>query len=237
MAQVINYSITKGGNTPWKRLIIPKDRRTRRLAKPTEARAYIKTGTHTKKYIPASITSENGILLELSAIQINDLPEGTWDYDVFATIGGYERPVSQGIINVYEPVYVTPREDTDYMEIRFPERSDFRQKYAWKDSTGAVVTLAGAFLQAKNDADTTVVDLRWYNTPPNEATISALPANQRGYLAPTDGGTLEIHVSDKNSVTTGEYPYDLFVITTSGDQKRLFGGVMVVEDSISVNPA
>jgi hypothetical protein len=237
MTQVVNYSASKGSGEPWKRLIFVKDSRTHRLYKPTEVRAYVKTGTHTKMPMIASITSSNGIQLELSQTMINDLPVGVLEYDVFATISDQERIVAKGTIAVDAPTYVTPREDTDYMELRFKERSDFRQTYAWEDSTGAIIQLAGAFLQAKNDAGTTVLDLRWYNTPPTEQTIAALPANQRGYLAPVADATIQIHVSDKNSISAGEYPYDLFVITTDGDQKPLFSGVVVVEESISVNPA
>lgn len=237
MPQVLNYTAVKDGNAPWKRLVILKDRFTRRLLKPTEARAYIQTGEFTKMPISATITTENGIMLEISAVQLNDIPTGERKFDIWATIGGYERVVAEGTINVSAPDFVTPREDIDYMEIRFSERSDFRQSYAWKDSNGTVITLAGAFLQAKNSSGTTVLDLRWYNTPPTENTIASLPANQRGYLAPITGGTLTVHVSDKNSVSAGEYPYDLFVITTDGDQRKLFSGVVVVEASISVNPA
>lgn len=237
MPQVLNYTAIKDGNVPWKRLVILKDRFTRRLLKPTEARAYVQTGEFTKMAISATITNENGILLEIPAVQLNDIPVGDRKFDIWATISGYERVVAEGIISVSAPEFVTPREDTDYMEIRFSERSDFRQSYAWKDSTGTVVTLAGAFLQAKNSSGTTVLDLRWYNTPPDESTIAALPGIQRGYLAPITGGTLTIHVSDKNTISSGEYPYDLFVITTDGDQRKMFSGVVVVEDSISVNPA
>ncbi len=237
MIQVVNYSATKGSGDPWERLLIIKDRRTRWVFKPTTARAYVKTGEYTKVPLITRITSANGIQLEMSQTMINDLPLGALPYDVFATIDGQERVVCQGTITVEAPAFVTPREDTDYMELRFKERSDFRQTYAWEDSTGYIIQLAGAFLQAKNSSGTTVLDLRWYNTPPTEQVIAALPANQRGYLAPVEGATIQIHVSDKNSISHGEYPYDLFVITTDGDQKPLFSGVVVVEESISVNPA
>lgn len=237
MVQVLKYTAVKDGNKPWKRLIIPKDIRTRNLLRPTSARAYVQTGELTKMAISATITNENGIMLQIPAVQLNDIPDGDRPFDVWATIGGYESVVAQGTIAVSSPTYVTPREDTDYMEIRFPERSDFRQSYAWRDSAGVVVQLAGAFLQAKTAAGVTALDLRWYNTAPDEATIASLPGIQRGYLAPIDGGTITIHVSDKNTITAGEYNYDLFVITTDGDQKRMFSGVVIVDPSISVNPA
>lgn len=234
MLQVLNYKVTRG--LPWERLVMVKNRYNHRVLKPTGARAYIKTGVFTKFQINCEVTKENGIMLSLSGTETQDLPLGSLNFDVWAVINEIDRPVAKGILEVTALDNITPREDTDYMEIRFPERSDFRKKYAWKDSNKNLVTLAGAFLQAKDTDDNTVVDLRWYNTAPDETTIAALPAAQRGYLAPFTGGTIEIHISDKNSVTTGEYLYDLFVITTDGDQKKLFSGVMVVEDSISINP-
>lgn len=236
MVQVVNYTAIKGDGTPWKRLQMVKDKRTHGMLRPTGARAYLSTGSYTKVPLAVSVTTENGILLEMSDSMINDLPIGDWSYDVFATVNGKERQVSKGTITVSAPTIVTPREDTDYMEIRTKERSDWRRSYSWTDSTGTIIQLAGAFLQAKNSTGATVLDLRWYNTAPDEATIAALPAIQRGYLVPVEGATIQIHISDKNTISAGEYPFDLFVITTSGDQRPMFSGVVVVEPSISTNP-
>ena len=109
MPQVLNYTAVKDGNVPWKRLVILKDRFTRRLLKPTEARAYVQTGEFTKMPISATITSENGIMLEISSVQLNDIPVGDRKFDVWATIGGYERVVAEGVQKVRNGMTVNPK--------------------------------------------------------------------------------------------------------------------------------
>jgi hypothetical protein len=91
-------------------------------------------------------------------------------------------------------------------------------------------------LQAKNTAGTTVLDLRWYSSIPAENTIVALTANSRGYLAPKAGVTLEMHISDKNSIPAGVHTFDLFVQDSAGDWERLAAGTISVDASISTNP-
>ena len=92
-------------------------------------------------------------------------------------------------------------------------------------------------MQANNTAGTTVFDLRWYATAPNEATIIALtPSNKRGYIAPKTGYTLEIHISDTNGIPAGSYPFDLFVKDSAGDWSSISQGQIVVEPSTSTPP-
>ena len=92
-------------------------------------------------------------------------------------------------------------------------------------------------MQAKDSAGTTVLDIRWYATVPSEATVIALtPANKRGYLAPSTGATLELHISNKNDIATGSYTYDIFVQDTSGDWDQLVKGTFVVETATSTEP-
>jgi len=236
MVQVVNYTASKTSMAPWSRLVMVKDKRTHSLLRPTSARAYVKMGTYSKIEIPSYITTENGIMLELSQTVLNDMSAGEHPYDVFATINGVERLVSQGTINVDATEYVTPREDTDSMEIRTKERKDFRQTYAWYDSDGALVQLQSAFMQAKNEAGTTVLDIRWFATTPSEATIIALPATRRGYLAPDADGSFELHISNTNTIAAGEYKYDLHAQDNNGDWDILFSGILVVEESISTEP-
>jgi hypothetical protein len=123
------------------------------------------------------------------------------------------------------------------MEIRFKQRTDYRRTFTWKDEDGDVLTIQSAYMQAKNSLGVTVIDLRWFSTVPSESTIAALPAERRGYLAPATGATLEIHVSDKNPVAAGSYPFDLFVQDSAGDWDCLASGTVVVEAAISSPPA
>jgi len=232
--RTVNYTLSRG--LPWERLIIVKDRRSHRLQRPTDARAYIKTGDITIAEITITLTTENGILLCLTAEETQDLPLGELNYDVLATVGGIQQPVSKGTITVSALDNITPLEDSQAMEIRYKQRTDYRRTFTWKDSAGVVIAVQSAFMQAKNGSGTTVVDLRWFSTVPNEATIIALPANRRGYLAPKAGGTLELHISDQNTVASGSYSYDLFVQDSAGDWDCLASGTLVVEASISAPP-
>ena len=235
-AQTINYNLTRG--LPWERLLIVKDKRTHRLYYPTDARAYVKTGTLTVAELTITITSEKGILLSLTGEETQDLPLGDLSYDVLATVNGVQTMVAKGTITVSALDNITPLEDALAMEIRFKKYTDFRQSYTWKDANGNVLTVTDAFMQAKDTSGTTVLDLRWYATAPNEATIIALsPANKRGYIAPKTGYTLEIHISDTNSIPAGSYSFDLFVKDSAGDWSSISQGQVVVEPSTSTPPA
>jgi hypothetical protein len=92
-------------------------------------------------------------------------------------------------------------------------------------------------MQAKTSTGTTVLDLRWYATKPSENTVIALtPANKRGYLAPATGATLELHVSNANTIAAGSYSFDLFVQDSAGDWDSISSGTLVVEAAISAPP-
>lgn len=235
MAHTVNYNITRG--LPWERLIILKDRRTHRQIKPTEARSFIQTTGLSKKELTVDLTSENGIMLSLSAEETQDLPLGELSYDVLATINEVQRPVAKGTIVVSALDNITPWEDSQAMEIRFKQRVDFRRTFTWKDADGDILTVQNAYMQAKNTAGVTVLDLRWFASTPSEATVIALPVERRGYLAPIAGGTLEMHISDKNTVSAGAYNFDLFVQDSAGDWDCLASGTVVVEAAISAPPA
>jgi hypothetical protein len=234
-AHTINYSITRG--LPWQRLIIVKDRRTHKQVKPTDARSYIQTGPLAKKELTVDLTSENGIMLSLSAEETQDLPLGELDYDVIATINDIQRPVAKGTIIVSALDLITPMEDAQIMEIRYKQRTDFRLTYTWNDPSGGILAVQNAYMQAKDTTGATVLDLRWFATTPSEATVIALPAVRRGYLAPYTNSTLELHISDQNTIAAGSYSFDLFVQDTSGDWDCLASGSLVVEPSISAPPA
>jgi len=232
----INYTLTQG--LPWDRLVIIKNKYNHSLLHPTNPRAFIKTGTLSKFEITTSITTENGILLSLTGEETLDLPTGDLEYDVVATVNGVQRPLTSGTITVYANDNITPLEDSQAMEIRFKKYTDFRQAYTWKDSEGTTIAVTDAFMQAKNSAGTTVLDLRWYSSIPSESTIIALtPSNKRGYIAPKAGYTLELHISDTNGIPAGSYPFDLFVKDSSGDWSSISQGTIVVEPAVSAPPA
>jgi hypothetical protein len=235
MVRTVNYTLVRG--LPWERLIIVKDKRTHRLQRPTDARSYVRTVTITVAELTTTLTSENGIALSLTAEETQDLPLGDLFYDVLATINGVQQPVSQGTISVVALNNITPLEDSDAMEIRYKQYTDYRRTFTWKDADGVVIAIQSAFMQAKTATGTTVVDLRWYATTPSESTVIALtPASKRGYLAPATGATLELHISNTNNVASGSYSYDIFVQDSAGDWDCLTSGTLVVEPAVSVPP-
>jgi hypothetical protein len=234
-AQTVNYNAVRG--LPFERLLILKDSRTRRLFKPTDARAYIKTGDLTVAEITCTITTENGISLTLTDAETQDLPLGALQYDVLATVNDVQQKITQGTITVSALDNITPLEDALAMEIRFKKHTDYRRTFTWKDANENVLTIQSAFMQAKTSTGTVGIDLRWYATTPTEDTVIALsPANKRGYLAPVTGGTLELHISNTNSVAAGFYNYDIFVQDTAGDWDCIVSGTLVVEEAISAPP-
>lgn len=244
MTNKVNYSIDKG--LPWERLIIVRDKRTHRVIRPISARASVKTSTTGRKEITTLITSEGGIMLCLTEEDTADLPVGDLKYDVLATYvrnapysgtgDQITRPVAAGTLTVTALDNITPMEDTQAMEIRFKQRVDFRRNFTWRDAEDNILTVQDAFMQAKDSAGANVLDLRWYATKPSEETVIALTGSRRGYIAPIAGATLELHVSDKNTVPAGIYPFDLFVKDSAGDWDCLASGTVVVEASVSVPP-
>jgi hypothetical protein len=241
MVWYVNYDIVRG--LPWERLLIIKDRRSHRVVTPAKARAYIRTSTTSVLEVTTEVTGEKGVSLSLTAAQTKDLPTGELAYDVYATCKLYgadiEKQVSKGLINVSNEDRVTPEEDSKALELRYTQKTDFYRTFTWKDSDDAVQSVQSAYMQAKDTAGTTVLDLRWYGSLPTEATVIALnPANTRGYLiagAVTDT-TLDLHISDRNDVAAGTYTFDLFIQDSAGDWDVLAAGSLVVEAATSSNP-
>jgi hypothetical protein len=236
----VNFKIVRG--LPWKRFICVKSNLTHYRVNVDTPSAYVATSTTGKKQIDATITSEGIIQLALDRDETIDLPEGALNWDVWAnvTVGLNDKvyqPVANGIIEVVSYETVTPSQEVDEMEIRYKQRTDYSRIFTWQDDDGDVLTVQSAFMQAKNTAGATVLDLRWYNTKPSEQTISELTANRRGYLIPSAGATLEMHISDMNTIAAGSYVFDLFVQDADGDWDCIAQGTLVVEDSISSPPA
>jgi hypothetical protein len=230
----------------WERLIIVRDKRTHRVIHPISARASVQTSTTGRKEMTTIITSEGGIMIALTEEDTADLPVGNLNYDVLATYarnapysgasGEVTRLVAAGTITVTALDNITPLEDTQAMEIRFKQHVDFRRNFTWRDANDNILTVQDAFMQAKDSTGTTVLDLRWYATTPSEATVIALTGNRRGYIAPIAGATLELHISDKNTVPAGIYPFDMFVKDSAGDWDCLASGTVVVEAAVSAPP-
>ena len=203
---------------------------------PTSVKAQIQTSVDSKKSITATVTGAGELLLSLTAADTLELPIGDLEYDVLAVYDSIYYQVSQGKITVTALDNVTDRDEAQSMELRMKQYEDFRKTFTWKDSTGTLQAVTNAYLQAKNTAGTTVLDLRWYSSVPAEETVVALAADRRGYLAPKSGVTLEMHISDKNSIPAGVHTFDLFVQDSAGDWERLAAGTISVDASVSTNP-
>jgi hypothetical protein len=79
----LDYHVWRG--EVWERLLILKDKRTRRKRVPTEAAATIKVDG-ANYVIPVEITSEGGILLTLTPNNTEWLEVGEYDWDCVATV-------------------------------------------------------------------------------------------------------------------------------------------------------
>jgi len=231
MVSSVGFDVVRG--LPWKRLLMVKNRRTRRVEKPKNPKAMIRTSALTKASISCYINSEQGIMLTLSPAETYDLPVGEYPYDVVATVNSVSQVVAKGTLSVTDLGNITPLEDVQEMEIRFNQRTDVRNVYTWRDGAGDVLTVQDAFMQAKDANGDVVLDLRWYDPAPSEQDILLLPEEQRGYLAPSTGATLELHVSDSNPIPAGTFRFDLFVQDSNGDWDILVKGAVVVEESVS----
>lgn len=223
-----------------------KDKATRRIVRPSDSWGLIKTGDVTRAELTTTITTEGGIVVSLTEEETKDLPVGTLEFDVMAilpirsvatgVVSNVTTPVAKGTIVVTDVGTITPLEEIDYMELRFSEGEDYYRTFTWRDSDGDIVTVQNAYMQAANSSGTIVLDLRWYSTPPNEATIEGLTANRRGYISPATGASLIVHVSNTNTIAAGSYDFDIFVQDSGGDWSRLTKGALVVEPSVSVKP-
>lgn len=79
----INYTVDRG--EVWERLLILKDRRTRRKRVPVEAAASVLIDG-VKYVIPSEITSEGGVLLTMSAANTEWMEDGEYSWDMVATV-------------------------------------------------------------------------------------------------------------------------------------------------------
>lgn len=203
---------------------------------PTVVKAQIQSTTTSKQKLTTEITGAGEILLSLTGAETAELPIGELEYDVLAKFNDTYYRVSAGVISVEANTTVTDGNEAQSMELRMSQYEDFRKTFTWKDRNGVLQAVSNAYLQAVNSAGTTTLDLRWYATTPSEATIIGLAGNRRGYLAPKAGATLEMHISDKNTIPAGNHTFDLFVQDSAGDWERISSGTIVVDASVATNP-
>lgn len=203
---------------------------------PTRVKAQIQVNPESKKSITTEVTGAGEVLLSLTSSETQELPLGNLQYDVLAEFNNVFYRVSRGYIMVESNDGVTDRNEAQAVELRMKQHEDFRKVFKWKDSTGTLQAATNAYLQARDSEDNLVLDLRWYSSTPSEATVVALPGDRRGYLAPKAGATLEMHISDKNTIPAGVHTFDLFVQDSAGDWERIAAGSISVDPSVSVNP-
>lgn len=79
----VNYKVERG--EVWERLLIIKDRRTRRKRVPTEASATILIDD-VKYALPTEITSEGGVFLTMTPSNTEWLVDGEYPWDLVATV-------------------------------------------------------------------------------------------------------------------------------------------------------
>jgi hypothetical protein len=112
----INYTVNRG--EAWERLLIPKDRRTRRKRVPVKAAATVKIGD-TKYVIPSEITPEGGLLLTMTPQNTEWLEDGEYSWDCVATVSRSalltSTPLSETVV-VYGTLYVSTYDNLTPME-------------------------------------------------------------------------------------------------------------------------
>ena len=203
---------------------------------PTEVKAQIQSTSTSKRKLNAELSGAGEIILSLTAAETAELPVGELEYDVLAKFKDTYYKVSTGVILVEANTTVTDGNEAQAMELRMSQYEDFRKTFTWKDKNGVLQAVTNAYLQAVDSDETTTLDLRWYATAPSEETIVGLVGNRRGYLAPKAGATLEMHISDKNTIPAGNHTFDLFVQDSAGDWERISSGTIVVDASVATNP-
>jgi len=79
----VNYTLKRGDD--WERLIIIKDKRTRRRRVPVEAAASVRIGA-LDYVIPTTITSEGGVSLCMTAANTEWMVDGEYLWDMVAIV-------------------------------------------------------------------------------------------------------------------------------------------------------
>lgn len=121
----LNYTIDRGET--WERLVIIKDRRTRRKRVPVEAMASLRIVSGPKLgawVIPTTITSEGGVSLDLTSGNTEWLDVGVYLWDMVVTISRsalltstplVETQVVRGTLTVISYDNITPMDSDGNM--------------------------------------------------------------------------------------------------------------------------
>jgi hypothetical protein len=256
MTDFVPYRVTQG--IPWERLIVVRDRRTHRIVRPENAWARVKLNESTSTIIDVEITSEGALMLTLTADETKSLPVGDLEFDVvgrtykrqslvYGSLTTYPgrltgelitQPLARGVLKVSALNTITSLNEEEVrmqqvLNIVFKKGADVRRYYTWQEN-GTVLQVQNARMQARNNNGDLVLDLKWFSEVPSESTVIALPGIERGYLAPAEEATLELHISDTNSITPGTYHYDIFVQRINEDWTYWMGGDLVVEEAVTL---
>lgn len=232
MLQSLKYHIRRGEY--WQRLVIVKDKRTHRVTPVTTATALMQVSSSSVKIpIGCTVSTQGGILLVLSEEETSSLVDGEYSFDIVADPTDRLRTVARGVIEVSTVPQITPLEGSFDMEIAYLQRTDYRLDFSWTDEDGVLIAAQSARMQARTAAGVLVLDLKWFATAPSEAVISALPAVERGYLAPKTGKSLEMHISDTNTIAVGSYEFDMQAQDAAGDWDKVSGGMLTVTKSVT----
>jgi len=256
MISRVSYNVMQG--VAWDRLVVVKDRRTRRVIRPIDCWARIKVSDTTSVILRTEVTSEGAILLSMDEHETASLPAGDLEFDIiarhnkrqslaygsFTTYPGrfrgetITRPVVRGTLRVEAVDTVTPLNEEEIrmqqtLNIVFKKGADVRRFYSWNEN-GTLLLLQSAKMQARDSDGELVLDLNWFDPAPDEATVITLPGIERGYLAPAEEATMELHISDTNTVAPGTYHYDIFVQRTDEDWVYWMGGDLVVEEAVTI---
>lgn len=227
----LDYEIIKG--EAWERLVIVKDYRSHRIRAVKSATSMLRDANGVLHPITTDISFEGGISLTLTAAQTVDLPTGDYTFDVVADPWGETRTVAQGTVTVTDINRITPLGGNSTMYISYDPYTDFRKPVTWTTSAGDVIEITDARLQARDIGDAVVLDLGFFETPPDEAAIALLDPEKRGYLSPLEGASFEIHISDQAVIATGTYSFDILAQDSTGDWARVAKGTLAVSDPVT----
>lgn len=230
----LRYTLTPGH--VWVRSIFVKDRITHRPRALKSVAANMKLqGSNVVLPIGAEVNREGGVTLTIEHDDSLTLTAGVWDFDVVGDFRGSAEKVAEGTISVEGVSNITPLSGSADMHIYYLQYTDYRKVFTWLDADGStVLDVSDARMQARDADDAVILDIGFFSDVPDEVAISALPDNQRGYLSPIDGASVELHISNQVVVAPGEYEYDILgQRSDTGDWGKLESGSITVIDAVT----
>lgn len=223
------YTLVQGH--PWERLLMLKDKRTRRSRRIASAYSTMRLQNSNETFaMVTSVSKEGGVEVSIPYHDTLHITPGVWDFDVVGDFRGQNEKIAQGTITVEALSTIAPLEGGGHMvTIKYDQHTDYRRVFTWQDTEGVTIEVSDARLQAKDTAGVVVMDLGFYATPPDEPAIGLLDPDKRGYLSPIVGASLELHISEQSVLPAGAYTYDLLTQAAAGDWARLAQGTLTVD--------